>query len=176
MARIPNTNIVSKPKEAGRGAERLSTPNPQGIHRRSLLGPRFQQGWAVEAADGQLDWVEGSAEEELVHHNSSMVQQQRQQQQEARHKYKYLEIPRSNAGSAQTPTLVRSSSAIVTPRRRTLSRSPSATTTGITSRAPTHSSGTTASFPVSASPPRPGKPRKSAVRHRGPTRSPRRGC
>lgn len=26
--------------------------------------PSFQRGWAVEAAEGQLIWVEGSADEE----------------------------------------------------------------------------------------------------------------
>jgi len=44
----------------GRGAERLATPISQGIHHQSLLGPSLQQGWAAEAADGQLIWVEGS--------------------------------------------------------------------------------------------------------------------
>jgi hypothetical protein len=72
-ARIPR-NLNDKPKEAGRGAERLATPNAQGIYRQSLLGPSLQQGWAAEAADGQLIWVEGSMEERV----DSTVQQQRQ--------------------------------------------------------------------------------------------------
>jgi hypothetical protein len=90
VARIPKARILRESKEAGRGAERLATPNAQGIHPRPLLGPSFQQGWAVEAADGQLTWVEGSVEEGAVHHIDSMVQQQ--QQEEA--KEEYFKIPR----------------------------------------------------------------------------------
>ena len=87
VARIPKRRIDSKPKEAGRGAERLATPNAQGIHHRSSLGPSFQQGWAVEAADGQLIWVEGSVEAEAVQHVDSTVQQEQQQQEEARNEH-----------------------------------------------------------------------------------------
>jgi hypothetical protein len=78
-ARIPITTTISEPKEAGRGAERLATLNTQGIHHPSLLGPSFQQGWAVEASDEQLTWVEGSVEERAVNHIDSAVQQQLQQ-------------------------------------------------------------------------------------------------
>jgi hypothetical protein len=78
-ARIPNASTDSKPKEAGRGAERLATPSSQGIYHQSLPGPRFRQGWAVEAADGKLTWVEGSVDEEAVHHIDSTVQQQQEE-------------------------------------------------------------------------------------------------
>jgi hypothetical protein len=53
-ARIPKTTIDSESKQAGRGAERLAISDSQGVHHQSLLGPSLQQGWAVEAADGQL--------------------------------------------------------------------------------------------------------------------------
>ena len=73
--RIPKQNIKGKPKEVGRGAERLATPNSRGIYRQSLLGPSLQQGWAV-AAEGRPIWVEGSVDEEVVHHTGSALQQQ----------------------------------------------------------------------------------------------------
>ena len=60
--RIPD-KINSEPKQLVCGAERLATPNPQGLPHRSLSGPSLRQGWAEEAADGQLVWVEGSVEE-----------------------------------------------------------------------------------------------------------------
>ncbi|KAI0277251.1 hypothetical protein BGY98DRAFT_646740 [Russula aff. rugulosa BPL654] len=75
-ARIPKQEISCKPKEAGRGAERLATPSSQGIYHQSLPGPSFQQGWSVDAADGKPTWVEGSVDEEVVHHTDSTVQQQ----------------------------------------------------------------------------------------------------
>ena len=80
VARIPQTKINYEPKEAGRGAERLATPNPQEIHHRSLQGPSFQQGWVVEPAEGQTTLVEGSVEVEVVYPISSSEQQQQQQQ------------------------------------------------------------------------------------------------
>ena len=76
LARIPETKINSGPKEAGRGAERLATPNAHGIHNQSLLGPSFQQGWAVEPAHGKPTWVEGSVDEEPARCIDSTVQQQ----------------------------------------------------------------------------------------------------
>ncbi|KAF8486854.1 hypothetical protein DFH94DRAFT_849394 [Russula ochroleuca] len=82
VARIPIPKKSNEPKEAGRGAERLANPNTQGIHHRPLLGPSFQQGCAIEAADGQLIWIEGTLKEESVRHVGSMVQQQ---QEEAEH-------------------------------------------------------------------------------------------
>jgi hypothetical protein len=77
-ARIPKQNS-GKPKEAGRGAERLATPSSQGIYHQSLPGPSFQQGWSVDAADGKPAWVEGSVDEEVVHHTESTVQQQHEE-------------------------------------------------------------------------------------------------
>ncbi|KAH9997001.1 hypothetical protein BJV77DRAFT_99832 [Russula vinacea] len=44
VARIQRTRINRKPKEAEHGAERLATPNAQGIYRRSLLGSNFRDG------------------------------------------------------------------------------------------------------------------------------------
>jgi hypothetical protein len=75
-ARIPKQKLNGKPKEVGRGAERLAIPSSQGIYHQSLLGPSFQQGWVVDAADGKPIWVEGSVDEEVVHHIDSAVQQQ----------------------------------------------------------------------------------------------------
>jgi hypothetical protein len=50
-----------------------------------LLGSSFQRGWAAEAADRQLIWVEGSVEWEAVHDISgSTVQQQQQEESEGR--------------------------------------------------------------------------------------------
>ena len=75
-ARIPKQVFSGKPKEAGRGAERLATPSSQGIYHQSLLGPSFQQGWAVGAADGTPTWVEGSVDEKEVNHIDNVQQQQ----------------------------------------------------------------------------------------------------
>ena len=75
VARIPKTKNSDKPKAVGRGAERLATPSAQGIYHQPLPGPSFQQGCAVEAADGKLTWVEGSVEE-AMHHVDSTVEQQ----------------------------------------------------------------------------------------------------
>ena len=85
VARTPKSKVISKPKEAGRGAERLATPNPQGIYQQPLLGPSVQQGWAVEAADQQPTWVEGSV-------GVDGVQQQRQGQQQQDDEY--FKIPK----------------------------------------------------------------------------------
>jgi hypothetical protein len=76
-ARIPDTKVNRKPKEAGRGAERLTTLSSQGIYHQPLPGPSFQQGWAVEAADGQLVWVVGREEAEAV-------QREQEQQEETK--------------------------------------------------------------------------------------------
>ena len=88
VTRIPKTKIDSRPKEAGRGAERLATPSAHGIYHQPLPGPSFQQGWSVEPAHGQPPWVEGSVGEEVAHHIDDMVQQQ---QEEAT---KLFKIPR----------------------------------------------------------------------------------
>ena len=82
VARIPITDFNGKPKEAGRGAERLTTPNAQGIYHQSLLGPSFQQGRVGKAPEGQLIWVEGREEEEAMHHIDSTVSEQQQEQEE----------------------------------------------------------------------------------------------
>ena len=82
-AGILNTGSNNEPKQPVRGVERRTTPDSQGFHHRSLLGPSLQQGWAVEAMDGQLIWVEGSVEEEMAHRTDSTVQQ------------KYLWIPKN---------------------------------------------------------------------------------
>ncbi len=78
--RTPKQTTNSDPKEAGRGAGRLAIPDSQGIHHRSLLGPSLQQGWAVEAADGQLIWVEGSVDE-MAHRTDNTVLQQQQKEE-----------------------------------------------------------------------------------------------
>ena len=93
-ARNPILKINGKPKEAGRGAERLATPNAQGIYHQSLLGP-LQQGLVEEAANGTLIWVEGRVDETVVQHSDSAVQQQQQQQQdEEENKQTMISIPR----------------------------------------------------------------------------------
>ena len=74
-ARIPKARINRKPKEAGRGAERLATPSSQGLYHQSMPGPSFQQGWAVGAANGKPVRVEGSVDEEAVHIGSTVQQQ-----------------------------------------------------------------------------------------------------
>ena len=84
-ARIPKVTN-RKPKEAGSGAERLTIPDSQGIYHRSLLGPSLQTGWAVEAADGQLIWVEGSVEDAVQGIDSTVPQQQQEEE--------YFEIPK----------------------------------------------------------------------------------
>jgi hypothetical protein len=91
VAGIPKSTIVSEPKSAGRGVERLATPNAQGVHHRPLQGPSFQQGWMGQTVDGVLIWVEGSVEEEPV--QQEPVQQQQEQQQEEEAVPKYLKFP-----------------------------------------------------------------------------------
>jgi hypothetical protein len=88
VARIPKSRINNEPREAGRGAERLGTPNSQGIHHQSLLGSSLQQGWAREAPDGQLIRVEGSVEE-MAHPTDSTVQHQQGEVQQ-----EWFEIPK----------------------------------------------------------------------------------
>lgn len=93
VARIPITRDENARTELRCGAEMLTTPNRQRVHNQLLLGPSFQQGWAVEAADGQLSWFEGSVEEEAGHKNNSTVQQQ--QKEQAKAKDKPFEIPKN---------------------------------------------------------------------------------
>jgi hypothetical protein len=80
VTRIPKPKNNDKPKEAGRGAERLAIPDSQGIHHRSLLGPSLQQGWAVEAAGRQLIWVEGGVEDVVQGIDSTVLQQQQEKE------------------------------------------------------------------------------------------------
>ena len=68
LRRIPKQGFNGRPKEAGPGAERLTTPSVQGIYHQSLLGP-LQQGWVEEAADGYF--IKGSVEETVVQHSDS---------------------------------------------------------------------------------------------------------
>ena len=89
VVRIPEKGISDKPKEAGRGAERLATPIAHGFYHQSSLGPSFQQGGPVEPAHGKPSWVEGSVDVEAVHCIDSAM---RQQQQEATRLFK---IPRT---------------------------------------------------------------------------------
>ena len=86
-ARTPKQRTNDEPKQPVCGAERLATSNSQGIHHQSQSGPSLQQGWAVEAADGQLIWVEGSVEE-VVQGTDSTVSQQQQEEET------YFEIPK----------------------------------------------------------------------------------
>ena len=73
----------------------LATPNPQGIYHQPLPGPSFQQGWAVEATDGQLIWVEGSMEAEVVHRNDNAMQKKKQRKQrQGKGKDKTFKFPR----------------------------------------------------------------------------------
>ena len=89
VARIPESITNDKPKEAGRGAERLATPSAHGFYHQSSLGPSFQQSWPVEPAHGKPSWVEGSVDVEAAHRIDSAM---RQQQQEATRLFK---IPRT---------------------------------------------------------------------------------
>jgi hypothetical protein len=73
-ARIPKQRINGDPKKVGSGARKLADPNSQGNHRLPLLGPRFQQGWAEEDADGRLIWVEGSVEDGVVERQQEQTQ------------------------------------------------------------------------------------------------------
>ena len=91
VARTPDSNINTKPKETGRGAERLAIPILQGLQYRHLLGPSFQQGLAAEAAEGQSTWVGGSAGVEAV---QQQRRGQQQQQEEEEENDKYFKIPR----------------------------------------------------------------------------------
>ena len=78
-ARIPKTAGSNVPKDTGRGAERLATPSWKGIHHQPLPGPSFQQGWAVDAADGKPTYIEENVDEEAERHIDSTVQQQNQE-------------------------------------------------------------------------------------------------
>ena len=95
VARTPKQVINHEPKEAGRGAERLATPNTRGIHHRPLQGPSSQQGRGEQTADGELIWVEGSVEDEPMQQGPVEEQQQEeQQQQEEEAEPKYHKFPK----------------------------------------------------------------------------------
>jgi hypothetical protein len=75
--RVPTIKNNDTSKEAGRGAERLTTPNAQGVYHHSLRGPNSQQGWALTTAQGHhLPWVEERVEEEASHRVDNTVQQE----------------------------------------------------------------------------------------------------
>jgi hypothetical protein len=80
VVRTPEWEIDNKPKEAGRGAERLATPIAHGFYYQSTPGPSFQQGCSVDPAHGNPIWVEGSVDEDEAHHIDNTVQQQQQQE------------------------------------------------------------------------------------------------
>ena len=84
--RIPETSFNGKPKEAGRGAERLASPNTQGIYHQPLLGP-LQQGRVERAAYGTPIRVVGREDEKVVRRNSTM---KRQGQQEEANKFESM--------------------------------------------------------------------------------------
>jgi hypothetical protein len=74
--RVPTIKNNTTSKEAGRGAERLATPNAQGVYHHSLPGPSSQQGRVLTNAQGpQLPWVEERVEE-ASHHMANAVQQE----------------------------------------------------------------------------------------------------
>jgi hypothetical protein len=76
-ARVPTITNNNTSKEAGRGVERLATPNAQGVYHHPLLGPSSQQGWALTNAQGkQLPWIEEGVEEQASHHVASVVQRE----------------------------------------------------------------------------------------------------
>jgi hypothetical protein len=89
VARIPETSVNSKPKAAGRGAERLATPSAQGIYHQPLPEPSFQRGWVEDAAYGKPTWVEGSVDEEAAQHIDNAAQKQKEEETN-----KLFEIPR----------------------------------------------------------------------------------
>jgi hypothetical protein len=74
--RVPTITNNNTSEEAGGGAERLATPNAQGMYHHSSLVPSSQQGWVLTNAQGQqLPRVEGRVEEEASHHMAGAVQQ-----------------------------------------------------------------------------------------------------
>ena len=89
VTRIPKQKINSEPRGTGSEIEGLAIPDSLGIHHQSLLGSSLQQGWAVEAASGQLTRVEGSVEE--VGENADGTARQ-QEQEEAQQEY--FDIPK----------------------------------------------------------------------------------
>ncbi|KAI9448656.1 hypothetical protein F5148DRAFT_1292168 [Russula earlei] len=76
----PATRTLSglnhKSEVVGRGAERLATPNAQGIYHPFLQGPNDQQESTSTIAQEELPWVEGGEQGAAWHHTSDMVRQQ----------------------------------------------------------------------------------------------------
>ncbi|KAH9963621.1 hypothetical protein BC827DRAFT_1375379 [Russula dissimulans] len=64
-----------KSKAVGRGAEKLATPQVQGVYHQSLQGPSTQQELVNTLVQEQLSSVEGSTDG-AWHHTGSMVQEQ----------------------------------------------------------------------------------------------------
>jgi hypothetical protein len=61
---------------AGRGAGMLAAPNAHEVYHEFLPGPSVQQELVVTSPQGELPWIEGSAEEATQDHSSSVVWQQ----------------------------------------------------------------------------------------------------
>ncbi|KAI9509100.1 hypothetical protein F5148DRAFT_1148557 [Russula earlei] len=76
----PATRTLSglnhKSEVVGRGAERLATPNAQGIYHPFLQGPNDQQESTSTIAQEELPWVEGREQGAAWLHTSDMVRQQ----------------------------------------------------------------------------------------------------
>jgi hypothetical protein len=70
------TEKHGKFEAAGRGAGMLAAPNAHEVYHEFLPGPSVQQELVVTTAQGELPWIEGSAEEATLNHSSSVVQQQ----------------------------------------------------------------------------------------------------
>ena len=72
-SRVPTTKKDNTSKEAGCGAERLASPNAQGVYYHSLPGPSSQQGGELTIV--QLPCIEERLEEEIQtsHHIDNMV-------------------------------------------------------------------------------------------------------
>jgi len=74
-ARTP-ARLNQKSKATRRGAERLATPNAQGVSDRSLQGPSVQQASMGAIVQEEQPWLEGSVEGATGHHIDSTVAQQ----------------------------------------------------------------------------------------------------
>ncbi|KAI9451578.1 hypothetical protein F5148DRAFT_1333163 [Russula earlei] len=70
------TRMNNKSEVVGRGAERLATPNAQGLYHPFLQGPNDQQESMRTIAQEELPWVEGRGQGAAWLHTSNMVQQQ----------------------------------------------------------------------------------------------------
>ena len=157
-----------EPQTCGQDPKRLATPNPQGVHHRPSQGPSFQQGRAVEPAEGQPALVEGNVEAKVLYPICSADQQQQQRARVKKFPFPKKFKPVHKALLASTPPglvrwgdrpdqvqalsghrtrgvgRVRAPCGTVAPRGpgRTRSRSCSATTAAISSRAANRSTGT----------------------------------